>query len=263
MKNKYYKLTAILNTYNGKKVPSLLPRSLDSILNQQFNQTWECIVVNDGKPNKEIVDIVEQYDSKFKEKNIPLTFFGTEEESGYQCKPKNIAIYHAKGEYISFLDYDNEWTPNHLQVLYDSIVEGDVWPDFTYGRREYVIDKDCSKEITLPNNKKINLQEGKSPLREWNMENVMSLGQSSTHNFVDTSDFLTSKGAFWWLQEKTGMMWNEGMRRFGDWELITRAAFYCGWRGKAVDEVVSKYYWTGSNLQLTRSVKETPEGEVI
>jgi hypothetical protein len=44
---------------------------------------------------------------------------------------------------------------------------------------------------------------------------------------------------------------------------LTRAAFFAGWRGKAVDEVVSIYHWTGDNVQLTRAANETPDKKKI
>ena len=252
-------VTAIINCHNAPKVPKLLDRALKSVLKQKFNIPWEVIVVNDGKPLEEIVDVAEKYASKFEKKGIDFTFFGTEEESGYQCRPKNVAIWHAKGEYISFLDYDNEWVPNHLHVLHEAITEGTVWPDFTYGRRKYIIDEGCPTKLTLPGqSKETELEEGESPLVEWSPESRTMLGDSALNNFVDTSDFMTSKGAFWRLHLATDMMWNERYRRFGDWELICRAAFFAGWKGKAVDEVVSLYHWTGDNIQLTRPADEVP-----
>jgi len=256
-------VTAIINCHNAPKVARLLPRALDSVLKQRFNKPWEVIVVNDGKPLDEVVDIAEEYSAKFEEMGVEFKFFGTEEASGYQCRPKNIAIWHARGEYISFLDYDNEWTPGHLAVLHNALVEGTVWPDFSYGRRRYTIDEGCPKKVTLPGGNEIDLVEGKSQYVEWTEENMAVLGSSATRNFVDTSDFMTSRGAFWRLQTATGKMWDEGYRRFGDWELIARAAFFAGWRGKAVDEIVQIYHWTGDNMQLTRSPNEVPTGEKV
>lgn len=264
MRDGVMEVTAIINCHNAPKVPKLLERALKSVLKQKFDIPWEVIVVNDGKPIKETIDVAEKYAKKFEKKGIDFTFFGTEEESGYQCRPKNIAIWHAKGEYISFLDYDNEWTPNHLEVLHTALTEGAVWPDFAYGRRKYVIDEGCPRKLTLPGqSEEIELEEGESPLVEWSQKSLSMLGASAMNNFVDTSDFMASRGAFWRLHLTTDMMWNEKWRRFGDWEVITRAAFFAGWVGKAVDEVVQTYHWTGDNIQLTRPAKETPEPERI
>ena len=89
------------------------------------------------------------------------------------------------------------------------------------------------------------------------------MSQSPLHGFVDTGDMMIAKGALWRTQLATQMMWNEGMRRFGDWELIVRAGNFAGLRGKAVDKVVQNYYWHGKNLQLTRSPNEGVEKRAL
>jgi len=262
--NKYTTITAIVNSHTTPWTADMLERALKSVLEQDIEGVkWEVILVNDGKADNEIEAVARMYDEEFGDINVPFTFFCLQEPSGYQCVPKNTAIHHAKGEYISFLDYDNEWTPCHLRVLYNAIIEGNVWPDFTYGRREYIIDEGCDVEQTLPGGKKMTLKEGESTYVKWDVVALQRLANGPPTNFIDTSDFMTSKGAFWHLYLSTGMMWNEGYRRFADWELLARASHFGGWRGKGVDEVVNKYHWTGHNVQLTRAVEEVPQKRII
>ena len=93
---------------------------------------------------------------------------------------------------------------------------------------------------------------------EFNQDNIQFLGQPMT-NFIDTSDFMICKGTIWRMILSTGMAWNEGRRRFGDWEFIARLVYYAGGRGKGIDEIVQRYHWTGDNMQLTRPVNEVPD----
>lgn len=260
---KYVTVTAIINTHNvpSGKVP-LIRRAMKSVLGQSFDQPWEVIVINDGPASDDIVKVMEEYEPLFDEKGVRFMFTATDESSGYQCYPKNRAIWYAKGEYIAFLDYDNVWMPEHLQMLYDAIVEGDVWPDFTYARRRYINDT-TSPTITTGEDKEITLPEGDSPFVKFTDANLSALWSSPMGNFVDTSDFMASRGMFWRLQVETGWMWNEGYRRFGDWELIARATGLVGCRGKAVDAVLTEYHWHGDNVQLTRPVNETPGKKAI
>jgi len=273
---KYPTISAIINIHNAEEVREYLPRALRSIQKQRPGVSWEAIVVCDGPAEGDLIKIVQKFvtphkggDKLLRRPDVPFTFFGTEYASGYQCAPKNKAICIAKGEYIAFLDYDNEWHKDHLKVLWEAMDEGKVWPDFTYGRRQYVRDESCPEEVTMPtkdkegNEIKITIREGKTPLVEWNPENFHIMGQSPLNGFIDTSEFLMAKGAYWRMQQATGKMWNEDMRRFGDWEMIVRGGAYAGLRGKAVDKVVQKYHWTGKNLQLTRPVNEIPEKEAI
>ena len=231
-------ITAIVNTYNR---PEKLNRALHSVLDQDFDD-YEIVVIHDGPMSGETKEIVQKAE---KISTVPFYPVATAENSGYQCVPKNAATWLAKGDYISYLDDDNTWSNDHLSVLHAAIEEGESWPDFTYGRREYVCEDGCSGPY-----------EGISPLVPFTEDNVKAMSNSPAYNFIDTSDALVSKGAIWRLHLATGRMWNEDIRRFGDWEFFTRGIFFSGWKGKAVDHVVQKYYWHGNNLQLTRPVSE-------
>src|SRR3990172_6549418 len=194
-KVKYPTVTAVLNTHNSERVVELAPRALRSIAAQVFNQPWEVIVINDGEPSEALIDALQPVADELVARGVPCRMQGTDEVSEYQCRPKNVAVWLARGEYLSYLDYDNEWTPDHLQVLYNAITEGKVWPDFTYGRRRYVVDDTCPGEMTLPDGSKFSASTGESPLMEWTAQNVMLLGSNRLYNFVDSSDFMCSKGA--------------------------------------------------------------------
>jgi glycosyltransferase involved in cell wall biosynthesis len=252
-------ITAIVNCHNTPTAPQLLKRALDSVKQQDIGVPWEVIIVCDGKPDKEVVDVCEEASTFFLECGIGFTFFGTEDASGYQCKPKNVAIIHARGEYIAFLDYDNEWRPDHISTHYIALTEGNIWPDFTYSRFNYIIDDGCDKKVTLPGGKKHTLPEGETMYQPWDKEAHKRLSISPMANFIDTSCLMASKGALWRLYVATQTMWNEDYRRFADWELIARATFFAGWRGKGVDKVTMDYHWTGKNVQLTRPVEEVPQ----
>ncbi len=257
-------ISAVVNCHNSPITCAMLTRALDSVLAQENpGVPWEVVVVNDGKPDEDIVELAKVYAAKFEDKDIFFTFFGTEEESGYQCAPKNAATnLVSTGEYLAYLDYDNEWTPDHLKVLWEAMDAGVVWDDFTYGRRQYVRDEGCPETYKIPgSDKEVELKEMDSPFIEWTPQSVMAIWTSNLNNFIDTSDFLISRGALWrlYLSTPDQGMWNEGINRFADWELFARGSRYAGLRGKAVDKVVNIYHWTGHNVQLTRKVGVTKE----
>lgn len=235
-------ISAIVTTYNRA---NLLARALDSILAQTYRD-FELIVVHDGPLDDATKAIYEAYEARFDAAAITARFVATDENSGYQCVPKNWGTYLARGTYIAYLDDDNEWTPQHLELLFNAIEEGENWPDFTYGRREYVHDEGAPSGLCV----------GPSPHRPF--EESVALLQNATTNFIDTSDALFAKGALWRAELATGHIWNEGLRRFGDWELVTRGVYFAGWRGKAVDAIVQRYHWHTENLQHTRPLNEVP-----
>ncbi|WP_262886638.1 glycosyltransferase family 2 protein [Pontibacter russatus] len=99
----------IVTTYNR---PQLLKRAVDSIINQ-INNEWEIIIVNDGS------DIAYTIDFESINSNIRYYY---KQNSGLPSS-RNFGISKAKGNYICFLDDDDEYLPNHLLVLANLIKE--------------------------------------------------------------------------------------------------------------------------------------------
>lgn len=93
----------IVPTFNR---PHLLKRALYSIIQQTYHN-WEVIVVNDGSA----ID----YDSDFTSISSRILYF-YKENTGLPSS-RNFGISKAKGNYICFLDDDDEYLPNHLMVL--------------------------------------------------------------------------------------------------------------------------------------------------
>lgn len=87
-----------------------LPRALDSVLLQTYKDL-EIILVNDGSTDK-CEQVVEDYiikHSEIKFKNIFQTNMGPSEA-------RNNGVRNAKGKYIAFLDSDDSWEPQKLEI---------------------------------------------------------------------------------------------------------------------------------------------------
>lgn len=247
MTSRWPAVTSIICTHHR---PSTLSRALDSLLSQTWRD-FETIVIHDGPPSDETVAVIQRYDALFEEAGLELRFTATDEESKYYCAPRNQAIAHSRGDYIYHLDDDNVAAPRCLEALHGALTEGVEWPDFSYGRINYCFEG--GQRVEGPNGQE--LPEGLAPLQPWGETALLRL-QSFSTNFIDTSSFMAAKGAYWRLYMATGMMFNEGQRRGGDWELLCRAVYFAGWRGKAVDEKVLDYFWnTPNQIQLNRPVE--------
>lgn len=98
-----YRISAVIPTYNRENT---IKRCLDSILNQTY-PIFEIIVVDDGSTDK-TVDIIE------KEYAGRVTVF-RQKNKGAQAA-RNAGIRMAKGDYIAFLDSDDEWLPDKLKL---------------------------------------------------------------------------------------------------------------------------------------------------
>jgi len=240
------------------KRAALLRRALGSVLTQSFRD-FEAIVVHDGPADDDTLAVFAEYEAKFLDAGIEFLAMATDEASKYYCVPSNAAISKAAGDYIAFLDDDNEFLPRHLEVLVAAMEEGTVWPDFAYSRWQYEFE---------PGSRRINnhrtLPHGPTSLQPWDEAAVQRLAAGPMNNFIDSSSFLIAKGALWRLQLVAGRIWNEELRRFADWWLITEGAHFVGWRGKAVDEVTMIYKWgTLNQIQLNRPPNEGVKGVAI
>jgi len=115
-------VSIIMPAFNAAKY---FPETLDSIKNQSYT-AWELIVVDDGSTD-ETATLVESFariDSRIKL---------IRQANGKQGKARNNGIRHAKGEWIAFLDADDIWTPNKLEVQLSKTVELNSDLSFTDG----------------------------------------------------------------------------------------------------------------------------------
>lgn len=94
----------ILTTYNREKY---IRRSIQSVLEQKLT-SWELIIIDDGSE-----DDTKNIICSYKDKRIKYYY---QKNSGISTA-KNIGIEKSIGEYICFLDSDDEYLPNHLLVL--------------------------------------------------------------------------------------------------------------------------------------------------
>jgi len=125
------KVSIVISTYNRHE---LLPRALKSIEKQTFRD-FEVIIVDDGS-NPPVKVNKEDY-------NFPIRLFRLRKNSGFHAKPKNYAISRSRAKYICYLDDDDEFKPDHIQVLVEAIESGDY--DFAYGKRDYYKDGQYTK----------------------------------------------------------------------------------------------------------------------
>jgi len=112
------------------------------LLKQTFSD-WEAIVVNDGSADN-TVDVVQNYvdnDSRFSLTSIDNIGIGG---------ARNVGIKTAAGLFVTFLDSDDEYEPNHLETRRAMILDNQE-VELLYGGlriigNPYVADKDDRKK---------------------------------------------------------------------------------------------------------------------
>mgnify|MGYP002628307714 CR=1 FL=1 len=124
-----------------------MPKAIESLLNQQY-ENWELIIVDDGSSDntKAIV-------TSYLDKRIRYVYQDNAERSA----ARNNGIRHAKGEYVGFLDSDDQFKPSHLQKLYEYIEES------KFEQAIYVV-KSLAKNSQSKEEKKLALKIGASSI---------------------------------------------------------------------------------------------------
>lgn len=100
-------VSVILPTYNRKNV---IERAINSVMNQSYAD-WELIIVDDGS-----VDGTEEYIKQFFCSG--KTVFLRQINRGVSAA-RNRGVSQAQGEYIAFIDSDDEWTSCKLERQID------------------------------------------------------------------------------------------------------------------------------------------------
>ena len=204
------KISVIISTYNR---PDMLQRAVNSVLAQTF-KSFEVIIVDDHSKKPPKLDLPED-ENRVIAMRLPYN-------TGYQVIPKNVGIMISRGQYIAYLDDDNVYLPNHLEVLYKAITKNRA--DVVYGDRSY--------HSNDPNEKRFM---GKQSY-------PYDLSQIEQGNYIDTSDIMHTIQAI----NDVGF-WDIFWERKGDWLLMVRF-------GKAkkkivhVPEVITEYHWHNSNI---------------
>ena len=121
-----YKISVVIPVYN---VEPYIEACLQSVANQTMTDGIECIIINDCGTDGSLI-IAERFVEKY-EGNITFTILHHDSNRGLS-EARNSGIKVAHGEYVYFLDSDDEITPNCLRHLWN-LVEKYKGPDVVQG----------------------------------------------------------------------------------------------------------------------------------
>ena len=119
--------SVVIPSYNQK---SFLKKAIDSVLRQSY-KNFEIIVIDNNS-----TDSSQEYIQNLQNKKIKLI---RTENFGSIAKSRNIGIENSKGDWISFLDSDDFWHHNKLELVKEEIYKSNFE---MISHNEYNIDKD-------------------------------------------------------------------------------------------------------------------------
>ncbi len=103
-------ITVIITTY--KRKPDVINRAILSIIKQTYKE-WELIVVDDSPCDWLLRDEVRQAIIHYAD-SYKVEYIANAKNYG-ACYSRNIGLQKAQGEYIAYLDDDDEWLPEKLE----------------------------------------------------------------------------------------------------------------------------------------------------
>lgn len=132
------KVSVIIPMYNSKDT---IKSAIESVLNQTYKEPIEIIVVNDGSKDgcEKIVEkmiINNQTNRTIKLINKP---------NGGVSSARNRGIKEANGEYIAFLDSDDIWHPQKLELVFEALKDDSI----KFIGHSYTLENNFDKKFNL------------------------------------------------------------------------------------------------------------------
>ena len=119
------------------KVERFIAQTLRSVYKQTVTDL-EIIVVNDGSPDGTGDVLARETDPRLRVITQP---------NGGECVARNRGIAEARGKYIAFLDSDDAWLPDHLELAVRFL---EANPDYAWYSTHYTPVKQISDEDLVP-----------------------------------------------------------------------------------------------------------------
>jgi len=216
------KISVIIPTYNRA---NLLPRAIESVLRQTF-KNFELIIVDDGSTDN-TTEVVKE----FLKKDKRIKYIKLNKNSGVPAHPRNIGIQNAVGEYIAFLDSDDEWLPEKLEKQMQLFTNSSNNLGFV-GCNGIVIDEKNNKTTEY---------------KILKYEDIFK--ELLINNFISTSSILVKKKVF----NKIGFF-DENLKIGEDRDMWIRIAQQ--YKFDFISQPLFKYYIHGYNITQTAAFKD-------
>lgn len=131
-------VTVIMPVYNAERY---MQQSIESIIAQTY-QKWELLIVDDGSTDSS-VQIMQEYCSRDRRIQMILS---TGNEGVASARNKGIQA--AKGEYIAFLDSDDLWKAEKLEIQIHYMQEHNC--GFVYSAYDVIDEKNVYQKTITP-----------------------------------------------------------------------------------------------------------------
>lgn len=133
-------VSIIMPAYNAE---SFIGEAINSVVNQTYSN-WELIIIDDGSTDK-TAEKVQSW--VVKDNRIQYWY----QVNGKQGKARNLGISKSKGDYLAFLDADDLWLPEKLEIQIEEIQKNNV--DLVFSN-SYIFNDDNDADVSKTMNVK-------------------------------------------------------------------------------------------------------------
>lgn len=216
-----------------KDRPKLLQNAILSI-SQQSYRPIEVVLVNDGGCDLHIEDI------KVILGDIVLQYIQLEKNTG-RAHAGNVGIDNAKGDYIGFLDDDDEYHPEHIDTLVKSLRHGNH--TIAYTAVEFI-------EKTFHDDE----------LKSTNMRKFV-FSRDFSYDDLIISNFIPLIALLFQARLLKSLKFDESFELYEDWDILIRAGEKT--RLHFINKITASYnQWSNSQIAF-KSSKEIIRKETI
>lgn len=183
-------ISIVIPTYNRAYT---IERTINSVLNQTYSN-FEIIIIDDASTDNTENIITSIKDSRVKYMKLNQNSMGR--------KPRNLGINMSQGEYIAFLDSDDEWFPDKLEKQVRFI-------ESNKGKNSDCL---CFTNLTTKNGKSEKINKNSSFRKETDIMDYIFVG----NNRVQTSTFMVSSS----IAKQT--LFDPQLKKHQDWDFCLR-----------------------------------------
>ncbi len=210
-----------------KDRPVLLKRAIKSLAQQTYRPI-EVVLVNDGGCDLDLEEI----------KNIlgdvSLNYMRLEKNTG-RAHAGNAGVENAQGEYIGFLDDDDEFYPEHVETLVTFLNQSDYKVAYTDTEMVY-------KEFSPEGGKIVDIN-------KFIFSRDFSFNELLVGNYIPFNSICVSKDVF-----EFGLFFDEDFDLYEDWDLLIRIGQKCPFYH--IKKVTAIYNQWSRDLQVNQADKE-------
>ncbi len=132
------KVSVIVPMYNSKNT---IKSAIESLLNQTYKEPIEIILVNDGSKDDCEKIVEEMIINNQTNKHIKLI----NKQNGGVSSARNRGIKEASGEWIAFLDSDDMWHPQKLELVFEALKDDSI----KFIGHSYTLENNFDKKFNL------------------------------------------------------------------------------------------------------------------